>query len=287
MIRRACSRVLISSKSSEQSKEMVRVGIPMMPEDDYMYMDLSVVNWLNSAGIEIVPIPSNIGAAEAAAYFEYVHGLYFLPGWPNNPGFVHLINTFMKMAIEANIAGDYFPVLGVCLGFQMILQHMGRLGTLETMNSARLEKQTMLRLHPEHSESRILQNAETHQVDYMKNHFRPYLNHNFGISLRRFTSTPVLRETFRIISTSHDRKGIEYVSMVEGRTLPFYGSQFHPELDVPNMDWMARFFRDELAKSRHTGFLPRAALPLIEGKCIKESEYTVPCQKLLVAHTTS
>ena len=259
----------------------------MMPEDDYMYMDLSVVNWLNSAGIDVVPIPSNINAAEAAAYFEYVHGLYLLPGWPNNPDFVRLVNTFLSMAVEANKVGDFFPVFGVCLGFQMLLQHLGELGALESMNSRELDKQTMLRFHPEHSESRVLQNAETHQVDYMKNRFRPFLNHNYGISLKRFMSTPTLSASFRIISTSRDRKGTEYVSMVEGRSLPFYGSQFHPELDTPNMDWLARFFRNELAKSRHTGFPPRAAPSLKEGKCIKESEYRVPCQKLSVAHTTS
>lgn len=41
--------------------------------------------------------------------------------------------------------------------------------------------------------------------------------------------TPALSEVFQILSTNEDRVGRTFVSTVEGKKCPFYGSQWHPE----------------------------------------------------------
>jgi hypothetical protein len=78
-----------------------------------------------------------------------------------------------------------------------------------------------------------------------------------------------LTTMFKILATSHDREGMEYVSIVEGRTLPFYGIQFHP--DRSSLGWMAAFFIAEAKKSRHHGFDPRSSqMKLTRGICKEE-----------------
>ena len=71
---------------------------------------------------------------------------------------------------------------------------------------------------------------------------------------------------FNVVTTSHDRKGVEYVSMIEGKNLPFYGVQFHPEKS-DKLQWIAEFFVAEMQKSHHIGFRPRSVLHLTHDEC--------------------
>ena len=54
---------------------------------------------------------------------------------------------------------------------------------------------------------------------------------------------------YKIVSTSKDRKGRDFVSTIEGRFYPFYGVQWHPERSSA-MDYFAKFFVKELKKNR-------------------------------------
>jgi len=78
---------------------------------------------------------------------------------------------------------------------------------------------------------------------------------------------------FNLISTNNDRKGREFISMVEGKSMPIYGSQWHPEKNQFEFgeysdgqpyevishtvaarnaaQYMANFFVDECRKSKH------------------------------------
>jgi hypothetical protein len=107
----------------------------------------------------------------------------------------------------------------------------------------------------------------------------PYLDHDYGVSVGRFESNKILRSMFRVLSTCHDRAGKEYVSMIEGRSLPFYGTQFHPDMDR-DLGWMVRFFLREMQKSHHDGFRPYVELRLDPASCLEEMKYRVPCMRM-------
>ncbi|CAI5992462.1 unnamed protein product [Closterium sp. NIES-64] len=53
-------------------------------------------------------------------------------------------------------------------------------------------------------------------------------NHGLGVHPDDFRASPA-HEVFRILSVDEDRNGTQFVSTVEGRHFPFYGSQWHPE----------------------------------------------------------
>jgi hypothetical protein len=50
-------------------------------------------------------------------------------------------------------------------------------------------------------------------------------NHEFGMPPAHYDVWPELRENFDILTTTKDRKGVEYVSTIEHRRFPFFGSQ--------------------------------------------------------------
>jgi anthranilate/para-aminobenzoate synthase component II len=183
------------------------------------------------------------------------------------------------MATLANRAGDYFPVWGTCLGYESMMNFFGDLEPLERFDARRLEKalSRMNLREAEVSRSRLLSFATQAQRAHLRHVYVPYFDHDYGVSVMRFNKNAALRSTFRILSTCHDRAGKEYISMVEGRDLPFYGTQFHPDMDR-TMTWMAAFFLKEARRSRHMGFRPASANPsLSHGTCLEEMKYTIPC----------
>ena len=236
----------------------MRIGIILMQTNrsEEPYISPKVRAWL--AGIDIVSIHPSITGAEAAAYFEHIHGLFLHPGAPGEeplPEQTALVNTFLSMAKSAFTAGDYFPVWGTCQGFEQIIQYMGNIDTLDKFNSKDYYKQ----VHGEISmtntaDSRLLRWAPPR---FLHQTYIPYFNHTDGISLKRFNASK-LKDIFRVLALAHDRAGDEYVAFIEGFKMPWYGCQFHPELHRPLSDtrWMVEFLNSELEKSTHNGFKP-------------------------------
>jgi anthranilate/para-aminobenzoate synthase component II len=62
--------------------------------------------------------------------------------------------------------------------------------------------------------------------------------HELGVTKADYTYNQFLNRTFSIIATSvnattvENEKAFEYIAIIEGKTLPFYGVQFHPEYAV-------------------------------------------------------
>lgn len=50
-------------------------------------------------------------------------------------------------------------------------------------------------------------------------------NHEFGLPPAHYAQWPTLNETFDILTTTLDRKGVEYVSTIEHKRFPFFGTQ--------------------------------------------------------------
>jgi gamma-glutamyl hydrolase len=259
---------------------MLRLGVLMMQNMEsthFAYIDTTVKQWIERASITIVPIPPNITPTEAAAYFEYVHGLFLHPGWVNYPEYTDLVTLFLNMAIAANSSGEYFPVWGTCQGFQRLVQFFD--GRLDTLNSLKFSKGTRIILKEPRTKSRILSYASEDQYNHLKHQFVPWFNHEYGISLKNFRKSRSLQKAFKLLSTSHDKSGVEYVSMVEGIGFPFYGVQFHPEKAHGDLVWMAGFMASELRKSTHTGFHPNPQLKFRDGTC-DEQGVVLHCLRL-------
>jgi len=246
---------------------MPRLGIILMDIDDAQYMETATHTWLTAAGIELVPILSTCTGAEAAAYFQYIHGLYLHPGFAGgtvSPAVIRLMNTFMAMAEKET---DYFPVWGTCFGMQQMMTYIGGLSGLNSFDS----KDYYKRVHGSVSlsninVSRLLKAAP---AKFIHDHYLPWFNHEEGLTVARFMSNPALSKTFRILAKAHDRTGKEYVALIEGKDKPWYGCQFHPEYHKPLHEtlWLATFIKAECAKSTHTGFLPKPAPRLYPGTC--------------------
>ena len=170
--------------------------------------------------------------------------------------------------MAANAAGDYFPVLGICLGSQTITSIVaGRSRLSSTPGTSDIS--LPLEFTSDVSNSRLL--GDTCLPSDLKTSLASenitYNTHNFGIRADKFTSDPNLRDFFTVLSTNKDSNGKDFVSTYEGKTMPVYGTQWHPEKAI--FDWnpdkqinhsssairaaqhVANFFVEESRKSSH------------------------------------
>ncbi|GFO38208.1 gamma-glutamyl hydrolase [Plakobranchus ocellatus] len=174
----------------------------------------------------------------------------------------------LDKAMKANSEGDYFPVWGICLGFQILVNYVAgrnRLFVTPGMDDVSLP----LSYTRAASTSRLLGNSSQDVYDSLKTDSVTYHTHNYGVHLWKFQTQPELVQFFSVIATNVDANNKSFASMIEAKDprYPMYGSQWHPEKN--SFDWdptkavnhsasgiratqyLANFFIGEARKNKH------------------------------------
>lgn len=203
------------------------------------YIAASYVKYLESAGARVVPILNNSTEAEVQHLFRSINGVLF-PG-----GGVSLTHSqykevgvmLYKLATEANDRGDYFPLWGTCLGFQL-------LSVIQADNDSILSHVDAenypipLTLTQDAQKSRLFSLFTPEAMQWIGSENITMNNHQWSVTTETFSSTPRLNEFFTVLSTNKDRKGVEFVSTMEAKKYPLYAVQWHPEKN--NFEWTTK-----------------------------------------------
>jgi len=137
------------------------------------------------------------------------------------------------MALKANAAGDYFPVFGICLGFE--LMSMSVADNSSILVSIKTGTDNPKNLYPlvEKNESKMFYHME-HDLYYdgIRNKKLAYFHHSFTVDPKAWESNKHLAGNFTVTSVTNDTEKTTYAATVEGKNIPFFGVQFHPEKDT-------------------------------------------------------
>ena len=60
----------------------------------------------------------------------------------------------------------------------------------------------------------------------------PFHNHRSGVEPTAFAANANLTAFFNVLATNVDRGGRAFVSIIEGKSVPVYATQFHPEKNM-------------------------------------------------------
>lgn len=205
----------------------------------YRYMiPASYVNWIGQAGGRVLPILLDQPSDYYEDLFTKVSGILF-PG--GNQGidptdiYTEEGEQLWQLAKQANDEGTFFPVWGTCLGFE-------ELAVLETGDAGVISDDVVavnlplpLELTPAAADSRLFSSMPSDVVRDLENEAIAFNSHEHGLLVSEFESDPALHGFFDLLSVNEAPAGQVFVSTMEAKDYPFYGTQWHPEKN--NFEW--------------------------------------------------
>ena len=205
------------------------------------------MRWLESAGARVAPVLYNQSDDSLRHVFDRISGLLLPGGHCGSHGTAYGNATWrlLSMAKAANDAGTHFPIWGTCQGHEQLAQFatgapepsvlrrtIGTEGMIVPLNVTRAGAAT----------SRLLGSAPASVRATLQQAPVTVHLHSFSALASRIERTNSSTHAFfKVVATNRDARGVEFVSLMEGRHYPFYGSQFHPEKNAFewNQSWEA------------------------------------------------
>ena len=261
-------------RSTRKKQSFCCVGILTIPHSKKVKQGTShimkaYVDWLEERGVRVLPIPYD--TKEHEVYFYQINGL-LIPGGETvyilkNEAFVHSVTRFVELSFQK---GEYFPIWGTCFGFQSLLHVIGDIPSFQKHPNHGV---TPLHITKEGRHSRMFASFTKRYLHYLEAYPSTSNNNEYGISPREFEDNPHLRRFFRVVTTSIDENGQEYVSTIEGAYYPVYGVQWHPERQNTTGQFVD-FFVSELKKNKHVC----KGIPFVRGtvqahRCVQYPEH--------------
>jgi len=165
----------------------------------------------------------NLAQNDLLALLDALDGFIF-PGGGQD---LSLDKTYATNALHIlNYAQDRigFPVVGICLGFELLSVITAQQGDVLSSFDAQnlLDKPSWE--YQAYLNSKLSQFYPPYSVMQA---YQVFENHRSGVSLDTYQST--LSGFFSLLATSLDRNNDTYVSAMEARDYPIFGFQFHPE----------------------------------------------------------
>jgi len=139
-----------------------------------------------------------------------------------------------NLGLQANDAGDYFPIFGHCMGFELLA-----ILTSEDPNildNCSCENISLSLDFTEGAEnSRWMENCPSDIYDILGNDNVCLNNHVECVFPSTFQNNKNLNSFYSVISTNVDRIGNTFISTWEANDYPIYGIQWHAE--KPQFEW--------------------------------------------------
>lgn len=195
------------------------------------YIPSSYVKYIESAGARVVPIRLNQSFAEHEKLFKSINGLFLIGGAVNleTSDFARTAGFYFRLALKANDQGDYFPIWGTCLGFQLLTVLVAGENLLSKTTAENVTYP--LNFSSEALSSRMFSSFPSELRRALSEEPLTANFHHYGVTKEAFMNNEKLTGLFSVISTNIAQNGAEFVSTIEGRKYPFYGVQWHPEVN--------------------------------------------------------
>jgi len=219
------------------------VGVLTQPTDGNLtefgdsYIAASYVKYVESAGARVVPIFHNSTKEELYNVFHSVNAVLFPGGGANlnNTPLYYAAEYLWELMETANNKGDFFPIFGHCMGFELISILVSQNQTILQPTYGTENVTFSLNFSSGASSSKWMEDAPELITDILSTQPVCLNNHIWGIWTSTFSSTSSLNQYFEVISTNVDNRGTEFVSTWEGKEFPVFAMQWHAE--KPQFEW--------------------------------------------------
>lgn len=237
--------------------------------------------WMQSAGIRVVPFPYDIQGQARMDLIQSVNGIFFQGGMLSGQDrvkFFQYVQEVFDIAVNLNANGDPFVLWGTCQGFQLLNAAAARnISVIERGFTGLFPRMLSINFTAQQPTSRIFGNSTTpSQILTILATENSTVNwHHDGVTPNGYKYNRLMRKFFKIVSTNIDPyDGRPFISTVEAYNAAIYATQYHPERppydfsndllghsddDIAVSNYLAKFLRDQLRKNNHSFPTPQDA----------------------------
>ncbi|XP_047306855.1 gamma-glutamyl hydrolase 2-like [Impatiens glandulifera] len=228
------------------------------------YIAASYVKFVEAAGARVIPLIYNEPSQILFDKLNLVNGVIFTGGWANSGLYFEVVEGIFKKILEKNDRGDHFPLLAICLGFELVTMIVSKDKNILESFSAKNQASTLHFGRNINIEGTMFQRFPPDLLKKLSTDCLVMQNHQYGISPETLEENENLCGFFKIITTSVDQEDKVYVSSVQANNYPVTAVQWHPEKnafewaspEIPHSDdavqvtqHVANFFVSEARKS--------------------------------------
>jgi len=199
------------------------------------YVAASYVKSFESAGARVVPIMINKSPEYYEMMAKSLNGIVF-PGGDTSSGVYNAATQLYGHVMNANANNTVLPLWTVNLGFKFLVKLAG---------NSRPAIGTWCKMFDLKNSLIFVQGAEKSKMfGHMSDRLMAALQYQkittdfttVCVSEDKFNSLR-LNESYNILSTSLDNDGLEFISNIEHKKYPVFGTNWHPE--KPAYEWRA------------------------------------------------
>jgi len=214
------------------------IGILSQPTDGPLtaygnaYIAASYVKFVEAAGARVVPIFWNSSTSQLEQLLASINGVLFPGGGSNFTGlYWQTVTTIWNYILKSTDSGNYYPLYGICMGFQEVsVLASGNLSLLTQFNSENIT--LPLTFTPAAANSAFLGSMSPWLQRVITTQNVTMNDHSWGVSPASFQNDKNLPNFYTVTSTSVDRDGLVFISTMEAKKYPILGTQWHPEKNV-------------------------------------------------------
>ena len=185
------------------------------------YIAASYVKFVEASGARVVPVPVGISDDQVDHIFNGVNGVLFPGGhmeWDEEkPKYYKNAIRFWNNAKMANDHNDYFPILGICLGFEtMCVIQAGKNPEILSNGYETNDTAMCLDFRKDPKESQMFSDFPEDILKALGTEDITYNSHTYGVSLKDYEEQECLSDFFDVVSTNTDSNDRTFLSTVEG-----------------------------------------------------------------------
>lgn len=195
------------------------------------YIPAGYVKYIESGGGRVMPIRVTYSTEYYEDVFQKINGLLLIGGAADlkTSDFARVAKIFFNLALKANDAGDFFPIWGTCMGMQQLSVLVAGDNLLSKTTAENVAMP--LNFTPEAYLSRMFQSFPSELMKATAQEPLTANFHHYGLTVKTFQGSEKLNDFFTILSTNIAEDGAHFVSTIEAKRYPFYGVQWHPEVN--------------------------------------------------------
>ena len=191
------------------------------------------IRWIEQTGMKIVAIHPWFTHEQIDEVLNNVNGVLFIGGNRTvdiNQHYEQVGSYIIDKVIEMNKDREYFPLFGICFGYELLLAHIANDNSIIKADFDANKLFLPSELNDNSNKSRLFSYFRQRDFDDISKTASTYQLHTRGITPEDFELFNSTKEFFDVTSYATDSKGNKFINSIEGKEFPLYGIQYHPEV---------------------------------------------------------